>query len=102
MALGVRIFGVLQDRGGVFHGVAAEPRFQRLIAGERARQVELNDRLIAEAPDLLEPPKILAAERRICSNRRGLQRLGTNHETSGDRSVPATDPHRRTDSLRKS
>jgi tetratricopeptide (TPR) repeat protein len=54
---GLEIFGVLQDRGGVFHGVAADPRFQQLVAGERARRIELNDRILAEAPDLLEPPK---------------------------------------------
>ena len=51
-------FGVIEDRGGVFHGIGTDPKFQRLIAGERARRVELNDQILAVAPDLLDPARL--------------------------------------------
>ena len=57
----LEVHGVLEDRGGVFHGVAADPRFQKLIAGERQRRAELNDRIANEAPDLRDPPHLGAA-----------------------------------------
>ncbi len=57
------IVGVLSDDEGVFHRIAAHPRFQDLVRQEQSRLVDLESRIARELPDLLDPEAILSAAR---------------------------------------
>jgi hypothetical protein len=47
---------VLEDPGGIFHGLATEPRFQARLEKRNREVEELHRRIRAEAPWILEPP----------------------------------------------